>query len=119
MVQTRAQVKSSGIKLPEIHGAKKVLVPHVRPENLAKGTCPIPPLHHLRPKHQIPQTNQGLPITKPRVGQGRAGIRRKSRMALPIPEGYQMPSPPILKPKPRKMIPLNEPVTQSEGSILP
>ena len=43
MVQTRAQVKSSGIKLPEVHGAKKVLVPHVRPENLVKGTCPIPP----------------------------------------------------------------------------
>ena len=43
MVQTRAQVKSSGIKLPEVHGAKTVLVLHVRPENLVKGTCPIPP----------------------------------------------------------------------------
>ena len=119
MVQTRAQVKSSGIKLPEVHGTKKGLVPHVRPENLVKGTFPIPPPCHLRPKHHTPQTNQEPPIPKPRVGQGRARIRRKPSVALSIPEGYQVPSPPILKPKPREIIPLNEPVTQSQGSFLP
>ena len=54
MVQTRAQVKSSSIKLPEVHGAKKVLVPHAKPENLIKSTCPIPPVHYLRPTHHIP-----------------------------------------------------------------
>ena len=108
-----------------MHRAKKVLVPHVKPENLVKGICPIPPVCHVRPTHYIPQTNQELPtntlppIPKPRVGQGRAGIRRKPRVALPIPEGNQMPLPPISKPKPREMIPLNEPVTQSQGSILP
>ena len=31
LVQTRSQVKSSGIKLPEIHGTKKGLDPHVQP----------------------------------------------------------------------------------------
>ena len=31
LVQTRSQVKSSGIKLPEIHGANKGLDPHVQP----------------------------------------------------------------------------------------
>ena len=31
MVQTRAQVKSSGIKLSEVHGAKEILVPHMKP----------------------------------------------------------------------------------------
>ena len=31
LVQTRSQVKSSGIKLPEIHGANKRLDPHVQP----------------------------------------------------------------------------------------
>ena len=36
IVQTRTQVKSGSIKLPEVHGAKKVLVPHVKPENLVK-----------------------------------------------------------------------------------
>ena len=31
LVQTRSQVRSSGIRLPEIHGANKGLHPHVRP----------------------------------------------------------------------------------------
>ena len=31
LVQTRSQVKSSGIRLPEIHGAKKELNPHIQP----------------------------------------------------------------------------------------
>ena len=31
LVQARSQVKSSGIKLPEIHGANKGLDPHVQP----------------------------------------------------------------------------------------
>ena len=125
MVQTRAQVKSSGTKLSEVHRAKKVLVPHAKPENLVKSTCPIPPLCHLRHTHHIPQTNQESPsktlppIPKHRIGQGRARIRRKPRVPPPIPEGNQMPPPPIPKPKPREMIPLNEPVTQSQGCILP
>ena len=33
MVQTRSQVRSSGIRLPEIHGANKGLDPHVQPGN--------------------------------------------------------------------------------------
>ena len=92
MVQTRSQAKSSSTKLLEVHRAKKVLVPCVKPENLVQGTCSIPPACDLRPTHHIPQTNQEPPtntlppIPKPRVGQGRAGIRRKPRVALPIPE---------------------------------
>ena len=31
LVQTRSQVRSSGIRLPEIHGANKGLDPHVQP----------------------------------------------------------------------------------------
>ena len=74
MVQTRAQVKSSGIKLLEVHGAKKILVPHMKHENLVKGMCSIPPACHLRPIHHIPHTNQELPtntlppIPKPGIG---------------------------------------------------
>ena len=99
MIQTRAQAKTSGIILPEVHRAKKVLVPHANPESLVKSICPIPPVHHQRPTHYILLTIQDLPsntlppIPKPRVGQGRAGIRRKPRVALPIPEGNQMPPP--------------------------
>ena len=32
MVQTRAQTKSSSTKLPEVHGAKKDLIPNIRSE---------------------------------------------------------------------------------------
>ena len=68
MVQTRAQVKSSGIKLPEVHRAKKNLVPHIKPEHFVKGTCPIPPTIHRRPIHHIPYTDQGLPTnTLPQI----------------------------------------------------
>ena len=31
LIQTRSQAKSSGIKLPEIHGVNKGLYPHVKP----------------------------------------------------------------------------------------
>ena len=32
LIQTRSQAKSSGIKVPEIHGINKGLNPHVKPE---------------------------------------------------------------------------------------
>ena len=33
MVQTRSQAKSTGIKVPEVHGIDKGLIPHVKPEH--------------------------------------------------------------------------------------
>ena len=44
LVQTRSQAKSSGIKIPEIHGTNKGLAPHVRlgkqkPLHMVHGTC--------------------------------------------------------------------------------
>ena len=33
MVQTRSQMKASGVQLPEVHGSRKGLVPHKKPEN--------------------------------------------------------------------------------------
>ena len=38
LVQTRSQAKSSGIKLPEVHGMRKNLDPNIKPEN----NMPIP-----------------------------------------------------------------------------
>ena len=99
MVQTRAQVKSSGTKLPEVHGAKKNLILHINPEKSVQSVCPIPLRCHLRPIHYIPHIDQGLPtntlppVPNPRIGQGRAGIRRKPEVALPIPEVIQTPAP--------------------------
>ena len=69
LVQTRSQVKSSGIKLPETHGANKGLDPHVQPGK--QRSFPSLPIHTI---------DKGLPthpIPKPRIGQGRARLRRK------------------------------------------
>ena len=31
LVQPRSQIKSSGVKLPEVHGVEKGLDPHIKP----------------------------------------------------------------------------------------
>ena len=33
MIQTRSQMKASGVQLPEVHGSRKGLDPHIIPEN--------------------------------------------------------------------------------------
>ena len=57
-MQTRSQVKSSGIKLPEVHGVRKNLDPSIKLEkqhtNPIKGT-----------------------VVKLHIGQCRAGLKRK------------------------------------------
>ena len=59
MVQTRSQMKASEVQLPEVHGSRKGLDPHKTPE-------------------KQPQPIIGLDIDrKPRLGQGRAGVRWK------------------------------------------
>ena len=43
LVQTRSQVKSSGVQLPEVHRVKKSLVPYLKPEKIAiPATCLTP-----------------------------------------------------------------------------
>ena len=69
LVQTRSQTKSSGVKLPEVHGIEKGLDPHIKPG---------------RQKLVSPLTDMRHPISKPRIGQGRAGIRRKVKIILPL-----------------------------------
>ena len=60
LVQTTSQMKSSRIALPEVHGAKKMLDTNVLPEK------------------QKPQLqNKQVVKNRPRLGQGRAGIRCK------------------------------------------
>ena len=60
MVQTRSQMKASGVQLPEVHGSRKRLDPH---KILEKQPQPIIGLDVER---------------KPGVGQGRTGVRRKA-----------------------------------------
>ena len=87
LVQTRSQAKSSGIKIPEIHGTNKGLDPHVKPGKQR----PLPSL----PTHNIDKGPPTHPIPKPRIGQGRAGLRRKVRTNQPIPLPQQTPAKPI------------------------
>ena len=69
IVQTRLQTKASGVQLPEVHGLRKRLDPHKIPEKLAQ---PI----------------NGLDVErKPRIGHGRAGVRRKALPPLDSRQG--------------------------------
>ena len=58
LVQTRSQAKSSGIKLPEVHGMGKNLNPNIKPEK----------------QHANPIKGS---VVKPHIGQHRAGLKRK------------------------------------------
>ena len=61
LVQMQSQTKSSGIKLPEVHGVSKSLDPNIQPE-----------------KQNIkPLNGNGFPQDTPQIDQGRAGIRRR------------------------------------------
>ena len=65
MIQTRSQTKVSGVQLPEVHGTRKGLDP---PKILEK---------QLQPAVKL------VIEKKPRLGQGRAGIKRKVNLAPP------------------------------------
>ena len=63
LMQTRSQAKSSGIKLPEVHGVRKNLDPNIKLEkqtaNPIKGS-----------------------VVKPHIGQGGAGLKRNRSDAI-------------------------------------
>ena len=65
LVQTQSQTKSSRIIIPEVHGVKKILETNSLPEE----------------QKTAPQVNKGSE-SKPRLGQGRAGIKCKKNPKL-------------------------------------
>ena len=110
-MQTRSQVKSSGIKLPEIHGANKGIDPHVKPgKQRPFPSLPIPTIDKGLPTHPIP---------RPRIGQGRAGLRRKVKALQPISSPHQLPVQPITEHVSKTVMPLPEPTDQSQSHIQP
>ena len=111
LVQTKSQAKSSGIKIPEIHGTNKVLDPHVQPGKQR----PVPSL----PIHSIDKGLPTHPIPKPRIGQGRAGLRRKVKTHQPISLPQQSPAQLITTHVQKTVMPLPEPNTQSQVDVLP
>ena len=58
LIQTCCQAKTSGTKLPEVHGVQKGLDPNLRPEK----------------QHIIPKQGKS---ERPQMSQGRAGPKRK------------------------------------------
>ena len=104
-------MKSSGIKLIEIHGANKSLDPHVQPgKQRSFPSLPIQTVDKGLPTHPIP---------KLRIGQGRAGLRRKIKTLQPISLPHESPAPPITKHVPKIVMPLPKPTDQSQSHVQP
>ena len=106
MVQTRSQVRSSGIKLPEIHGTHKGLDPHVQPGK--QKSFPIQTTNKGMPTHAIP---------KPRIGQGRGGLRRKVKAPQLITSHHPLPTQPITEHDSRTVVPLPEPTNKLQSHV--
>ena len=76
LIQTRSQAKSSGIKVPEIHGMNKGLNLHVKPGK--QRPLSTLPMHSIPPTSLAQPVDKGLPthpIPKSRIGQRGAGLR--------------------------------------------
>ena len=84
-----------------IHGANKGLDPHVQPGKQR----PLPSI----PIHSVDKGPPTHPIPKPRIGQGRARLRRKVKTNQPIPLPQQTPAQPITTHVPKTVMPLPEP----------
>ena len=92
--------------MPEIRGANKGLDPHVQPGK--QKSFPIQTVNKGPPTHPIP---------KPRIGQGRAGLRRKVNTLQPIPLPRQLPTQPITKHVQKAVVPLPEPTNQLQSHV--
>ena len=117
LIQTRSQAKSSGIKVPQIHGVNKGINPHVKPER--QRPLPILPTHSIPTTNQTQPIDKGLPtypIPKP---QGRAGLRRKIRTNQPTPLPKQMLAQPIPTPAPKEAPSLPESIVQAQENVQP
>ena len=118
LIQTRSQTKSGGIKVPEVHGANKGLNPHVKPGK--QRPLPTLPMHSLPPTSLVQHVDKGLPthpIPKPRIGQGRAKLKRKSKTNQPISLPKQVPTQPITSHVPKAALPLPEPIVQLQVNV--
>ena len=116
LIQTRSKAKSSGIKVPAIHGVNKGINLHVKPER--QRPLPVLPTCSILPTDLTQPINKGMPtqpLPKPRIGQGRAGLRRKIRTNQPIPLPKQTLVQPT--PAPKKAPSLPESIVQLQESM--
>ena len=59
------------------------------------------------------------PIPRPRIGQGRAGLKRKVKTIQPIPSPHLLPVQPMKEHISQTVMPLPEPTNQSQNCIQP
>ena len=79
-------------------------------------------MHSIPPSLLTQPVDKGLPthpIPKPRIGQGRARLRRKIKTNQPIPLPKQMPAQPITTPAPKAALSFPEPIVQSQENVQP
>ena len=98
----------------------KGLNPHVKPGR--QRPLPTLPTHSIPPTLLVQPVDQGQPthpIPKPRIGQGRAGLRRKFKIHQPIQLPKQMPAQLITPTVPKAAPSLPEPVAQLQESVQP
>ena len=120
LIQTRSQTKSGGIKVPEIHGTNKGLDPHVKLGR--QRSLPTLPMHSILPTSLTQPIDKGLPTyptPKPRIGQGKAGLKRKIRTNQTVPLPRQTIAQPIQTPALKEMQSLPEPIVQSQEKVQP
>ena len=73
----------------------------------------------LIPTHNVDRGPPTHPIPKPRIGQGRARLRKKIKTNQPIPLPQQTPAQPITTHVQKAALPLPEPNIQSQVDALP
>ena len=83
---------------------------------------PLPslPMHSFPLMLLVQHVDKGLPthpISKPRISQGRAGLRRKVKTNQPIILPKQTPAQPITTPILKAALPLPEPIIQSQVNV--
>ena len=108
------------MKLPDIHGTNKGLNPHVKLGR--QRPLSTLPMHSIPPTSLVQPVDKGQPthpIPKPRIGQGRAGLRRKFKTHQPIQLSKQTPAQPITTHVSKAALSLPEPMAQSQESVRP
>ena len=120
LIQTRLQTYSGGIKVLEIHSMNKGLDPHIKLGR--QKPLPTLPTHSILLTLLTQPVDKRLPthpIPKPRIGQGRAGLKRKIRANQPVVLPKQTIVQPIQTPAPKEALSLPEPEIQSQEIVQP
>ena len=98
----------------------KDLDPHIKLGR--QRPLPTLPMHSILPTLLTQPIGKGPPthlIPKPRIGQGRAGLKRKIRTNQPVLLPKWTITQPIQTPAPKEMLPLSKPIVQSQKNVQP